>query len=125
MYFLLISPHTFSITVAIFQILSCIGWASINVIVGAQLLHAVNHNLPGYGGILIIAFATFFVTLFGYKIVHAYEFWSWIPSFIVFLIVLGEFAHSGVSPLPPPSTHSLTHSKKKTKKRTSPTSQWA
>lgn len=44
---------------------------------------------------LIIAVGTFVVTLFGYKIVHLYEFWSWIPSFIVFLIVLGEFAHSG------------------------------
>ena len=27
--------------------------------------------------------------------VHAYEFWSWIPTFIVFMIVLGVFAHSG------------------------------
>jgi purine-cytosine permease-like protein len=52
----------------------------VNTIVGAQLLHAVNGKLPGYGGILIIASATFFVSLFGYKIVHAYEFWSWIPS---------------------------------------------
>jgi len=55
----------------------------------------VNNDLPGYGGVIIIAVATFVVTLFGYKIVHAYEFWSWIPCFIVFLIVLGEFAHSG------------------------------
>jgi purine-cytosine permease-like protein len=68
----------------------------VNIIVGAQLLHAVNGRLPGYGGILILAIATFLVTLFGYKIVHAYEFYSWIPSFIVFLIILGEFAHSGV-----------------------------
>lgn len=35
------------------------------------------------------------ITVFGYKVVHAYEFWSWIPTFIVFLIVLGVFAHSG------------------------------
>lgn len=68
-----------------------------NVIVGAQLIHAVNNNVPGYAGIIIIAAATFVVTCFGYKIVHAYEFWTWIPCFIVFLIVLGEFAHSGVS----------------------------
>jgi len=27
--------------------------------------------------------------------VHAYEFYSWIPCFIIFLIVLGEFARSG------------------------------
>lgn len=70
---------------------------AVNTIVGAQLIHAVNTNVPGYAGVLIIAVATFLVTLFGYKVVHAYEFWSWIPSFIVFLIVLGEFARSGVS----------------------------
>ena len=66
-----------------------------NSIVGASLLNAVNHNVPGYAGILIIAFCTLFVTLFGYKVVHAYEFWSWLPATIVFLITLGVFAHSG------------------------------
>jgi purine-cytosine permease-like protein len=84
-------------SVAVFNILACIGWSSVNTIVGAQLIHAVNGNVPGFAGVLIISIATFIVTLFGYKIVHAYEFWSWIPCFIVFLIVLGEFAHSGVS----------------------------
>lgn len=81
--------------VAIFNILACVGWSAVNVIVGAQLINAVNTNVPGYAGIIIIAAATFLVTLFGYKIVHHYEKWSWIPCFIVFLIVLGEFAHSG------------------------------
>ena len=81
--------------VAVFNILACIGWSSVNVIVGAQLLNAVNRGIPGYAGIIIIAAATFIVTLFGYKVVHAYEYWSWIPCFIIFLIVLGEFAHSG------------------------------
>ncbi len=84
-----------TVTVAIFNILACIGWSSVNSIVGAQLINAVNNDVPGWAGILIIAFCTFFVTLFGYKVVHIYEFWSWIPSFIVFMIVLGEFAHSG------------------------------
>lgn len=65
------------------------------MIVGAQLLHAVNSHIEGYAGIIIIAAATFLITMFGYKLVHLYEFWSWIPSFIVFLIVIGEFAHSG------------------------------
>ena len=83
------------LTVAFFNILACVGWSSVNVIVGAQLLNAVNTNVPGWAGIIIIAAATFLVTLFGYKVVHAYEYWSWIPSFIIFLIVLGEFAHSG------------------------------
>lgn len=62
---------------------------------GAQLLNAVNSNVPGYAGILIITFCTLFITFAGYKVVHAYEYWSWIPTFIVFLIVLGTFAHSG------------------------------
>ncbi|CAO1605600.1 Purine-cytosine permease fcy21 [Xanthoria calcicola] len=81
--------------IAVFNILACVGWSSVNVIVGAQLLHAVNNDIPGFAGIIIIAAATFLVTLFGYKIVHYYEFYSWIPCFIIFLIVLGEFAHSG------------------------------
>lgn len=66
-----------------------------NVIVGAQLLHAVNNDMPGWAGILVIAISTLLVCLFGYKFIHAYERWSWIPCFIIFLVVLGEFAHSG------------------------------
>ena len=81
--------------IAFFNLLACVGWSSVNVIVGAQLINAVNNDVPGYAGIIIIAVCTFLITLFGYKVVHAYEFWSWIPTFIVFLIVLGEFAHSG------------------------------
>ena len=80
---------------AFFNVLACLGWSAVNVIVGAQLLNAVNGNVPGWAGIIVIAAATFLITLFGYKVVHHYEYWSWIPSFIIFLIVLGEFAHSG------------------------------
>lgn len=54
--------------IAIFNILACIGWSSVNVIVGAQLLHAVNGNVPGWAGIIIIAICTLFITVFGYKV---------------------------------------------------------
>lgn len=81
--------------IAFFNVLACIGWSSVNSIVGAQLIHAVNNDVPGFVGIIIIALCTLGVTFFGYKVVHVYEFWSWIPTFIVFLIILGEFAHSG------------------------------
>ncbi|KAK5714656.1 Purine-cytosine permease fcy21 [Elasticomyces elasticus] len=81
--------------IAIFNVLACIGWSSVNSIVGAELLHTVNNDVPGWAGIVVIAVCTWGVTLFGYKVVHIYEFWSWIPSFIIFLIVLGVFAHSG------------------------------
>jgi NCS1 nucleoside transporter family len=73
----------------------------VNVIVGAQLLFAVQDKLPGAVGIIIIALLTFIITLFGYKVVHTYEKWSWIPVFIIFLILMGEFIHMGAySPLP-------------------------
>ncbi|KAJ5148427.1 hypothetical protein N7448_000005 [Penicillium atrosanguineum] len=81
--------------IALFNVLACIGWAAANIIVGAQLINAVNSNVPGYAGILIIAFCTLLVVFFGYQVVHAYEYWSWIPTFIVFLVVIGVFAHSG------------------------------
>lgn len=84
-----------AVTVAFLNVLACIGWSSVNTIVGAQLLYSVQNKCPGWAGILVIAACTFFVTLFGYKVVHAYEKWSWIPSFIVFMIVFGTFAHTG------------------------------
>jgi len=82
-------------SVAVFNILACVGWSAVNVIVGAQLFHAVNSDMPGWAGIILIAALTFFITCFGYKIVHTYERYSWIPCLIIFLIVLGEFASSG------------------------------
>ncbi|KAI1810273.1 purine-cytosine permease [Poronia punctata] len=90
--------------VACFNILACLGWSAVNVIVGAQLFHAINHDFPGWAGILVISISTLVICTFGYKIVHLYEHWSWIPSFIVFLIVLGVFAHSGHFYSPPLAT---------------------
>lgn len=55
----------------------------------------MNPKIPGYAGILVIAGGTSIISVFGYKLVHTYANWSWIPTFIVFLIVLGEFVHSG------------------------------
>lgn len=108
------APQCSHYIVAFCNCIACIGWSSVNVIVGAQLIYTVNNNVPGFAGILIIAFATvcynhhglndfgtslrrlkLFITVFGYKVVHLYEFYSWIPSFLIFLIVLGQFAHSG------------------------------
>lgn len=72
-----------------------LGWSAANIIVGAQLLNAVNPDLPGSVGIIIIAVCTLFIAFFGYKVVHAYEYWSWIPTFIIFMVVFGTFVHTG------------------------------
>ncbi|KAJ5233040.1 Purine-cytosine permease fcyB [Penicillium chermesinum] len=81
--------------IAILNVIACVGWSAANAIVGAQLLNAVSSDVPGYAGILIITFCTLFITFAGYKVVHIYEKFSWIPTCIVFIIVLGTFAHSG------------------------------
>jgi NCS1 nucleoside transporter family len=81
--------------IALFNCLACLGWSCVNVIVAAQLLHAVNADVPGWAGIIVFAAGTFLITCFGYKVVHYYEMFSWIPCFTVFLIVAGEFGHSG------------------------------
>jgi len=80
--------------------LACIGWSTINTIVGASALHAVTdtHQLPEPAGIVIIALITLFVALFGYKYVHAIERYSSIPVFVIFLIMLGQagrYMHGG------------------------------
>ncbi|EJT78896.1 purine-cytosine permease FCY21 [Gaeumannomyces tritici R3-111a-1] len=81
--------------IAIFNILACLGWSSVNVIVGSQLLHAVNPDFPSWAGILTIALCTLVITTFGYRIVHVYEKFSWIPVFAILLIVAGLFGRSG------------------------------
>ena len=55
--------------IAFFNVLACLGWSSVNTIVGSQLINTVNPAVPGYAGILIIAICTFFITVFGYKVV--------------------------------------------------------
>ena len=49
--------------IALFNVLACVGWSSVNTIVGAQLVNTVNPNVPGWAGIIIIAACTFFVTV--------------------------------------------------------------
>lgn len=51
--------------------------------------------MPGWAGIIVISASTLLITIFGYKIVHIYEKFAWIPCFVIFLIVLGEFSYSG------------------------------
>ncbi|KKZ61136.1 hypothetical protein EMCG_04237 [[Emmonsia] crescens] len=80
---------------ALLNFFACLGWSAVNVIVGAQLIQAVNNDVPSWAAIIIIGSVTFIVSVFGYKVVHIYESFCWIPAFIVFMVVLGIFVHSG------------------------------
>jgi NCS1 nucleoside transporter family len=78
-----------AIIMAIFNVLACIGWSTVNVIVGGQIVAALSHGaVPAWVGILIIAILTTFVSLFGYRYVHRYERYAWIPMVIIFVILL-------------------------------------
>ncbi|KAH9824735.1 permease for cytosine/purines, uracil, thiamine, allantoin-domain-containing protein [Melampsora americana] len=74
------------------NLLACLGWATVNCIVGAQTIHAVSktHPLPVWAGITIISILSLIPSFSGYKFVHIYERHSWIAPMIVFFIILGE-----------------------------------
>jgi purine-cytosine permease-like protein len=91
-----------AIVMAVFNIAACIGWSTVNVIVGGQLVAALSNNaIPAWAGILIIAAITTFISIYGYRYVHRYERYAWIPMAIIFLILFFAAApHMNVAALP-------------------------
>ncbi|SCV01524.1 LAMI_0G12046g1_1 [Lachancea mirantina] len=80
------------------NIVACVGWGAVNTIASAQLLHMVNPTgarCPPWAGCLIIVVSTILVTFFGYRVIHTYEKWSWIPNFAVFLVIIARLKISG------------------------------
>ncbi|KAJ7211698.1 putative cytosine-purine permease [Mycena pura] len=79
--------------VALLNCIACVGWSAINSIAAAQTLRVVaDDNISDAVGVVIVALVTLVVGLLGYKYVHIYEKWSWIPTAIVFFILLGSAA---------------------------------
>jgi NCS1 nucleoside transporter family len=78
-----------AIIMAIFNVAACIGWSAVNVIVGAQLVVALSGGaIPLWVGIIVIAILTTVVSIYGYRYVHRYERYAWIPMAIMFAIIL-------------------------------------
>ncbi|KAJ7660995.1 permease for cytosine/purines, uracil, thiamine, allantoin-domain-containing protein [Mycena rosella] len=76
--------------VALLNCIACVGWSAINTIAGAQTLRAVaDETISDAAGVVIIAIITLALGMLGYKYVHIYEKWSWIPTAITFFVVLG------------------------------------
>ena len=77
-----------SIIMALFNVGACIGWSVVNVIIGGQLIAALSGGVvPSWVGILILAILTTLVSIYGYRYVHRYERWAWIPMAIIFAIM--------------------------------------
>lgn len=91
-----------AIIMALFNVAACIGWSAVNVIVGGQLVEALSGGaVPRWVGILIIAILTTFVSIYGYKYVHRYERYAWIPMAIIFIVVAAVAGpHMTVVPTP-------------------------
>lgn len=71
---------------SLFNIAACLGWSTVNVIIGGGLFSAVT-GWPYWLGVLIIAIATTLVSIYGYQLVHRYEAFAWIPLAVVFIIL--------------------------------------
>ncbi|TME67475.1 MAG: hypothetical protein E6I59_00465, partial [Chloroflexi bacterium] len=76
------------IIMALFNVAACIGWSVVNVIIGGQLVSALSGGvIPSWAGILILAVLTTLVSIYGYRYVHRYERYAWIPMAIIFAIM--------------------------------------
>lgn len=76
------------IIMSIFNVAACIAWSAVNVIVGGQLVVSLSNGIiPLWVGVLIIAILTTMVSIYGYRYVHRYERFAWIPMAIMFFIM--------------------------------------
>jgi NCS1 nucleoside transporter family len=78
-----------AIIMALFNVAACTGWSAVNAIVGGQLIEALSGGTVARPmAILVIALLTTIISIYGYKHVHSYARYAWIPIAIIFLIML-------------------------------------
>ena len=73
-----------AIIMALFNVVAAIGWSAVNSIVGGQLLTAVSGGIIALPiAVLTIAIVTTIIGIYGYKCVHGYARYAWMPVAIV------------------------------------------
>ena len=66
------------------------GFSLISAIVGGQTIASLNPDrVSNNVGIVITCLVSFAVTLMGYKALHWWERWTWIPNLIAIVIAVG------------------------------------
>lgn len=66
------------------------GFVVVDNVVGGQILAVVNPgSISVRVGIVIIALITLVISFFGYKVLHQYERYSWIPILISIIVATG------------------------------------
>ena len=77
------------------------GFTVVNVVVVGQILSAVSdYNMTIVVGIIIIAVLGYVISIFGFSLIHTYEKYSWIATFIIFCVLYGQTAKYTDSTIP-------------------------
>ncbi|KAF8850758.1 purine-cytosine permease-like protein [Acephala macrosclerotiorum] len=67
------------------------GFAVVNVVVVGQMLSAVSdYNMSIAVGCVIIAVISYVISIFGFALIHTFEKYSWVVTFILMLILIGQ-----------------------------------
>ncbi len=78
-----------AIIMSLFNVAASVGWSTVNVIEGGQLVEALSGGaIPRQVGILVITIVTTLVTIYGYRYVHRYQRYAWVPMAIIFFLLL-------------------------------------
>ncbi|KAF8906804.1 purine-cytosine permease [Gymnopilus junonius] len=94
---------------SLLDVFSMQGFLILNCIIGGQALAAVSDRLNDTLGIVIIGVISLAVTFCGYKFLHWFESFAWVPSVISFPILIGLAGkHLNPSTLPSPGPISPT-----------------
>lgn len=80
---------------ALFSVMSCLGWNAVNVLPAVQMLVSLG-PLPPWAGCLIFSVITCTLAFFGYKVIHTYQRYSWIPNLVVYLVIIARLCKSQV-----------------------------
>lgn len=69
------------------------GFAVVNYVVVGQILSAVSgYTMSITVGIVIIAIISYVVSIFGFRLIHTFEKYSWIYTFILICVLIGQAA---------------------------------
>ncbi|MEO8955848.1 MAG: cytosine permease [Ktedonobacteraceae bacterium] len=74
---------------ALFNVAAITGWSAVNAIVGGQLIAALSGGTVARPvAVLVIAVLTTIFGIYGYKYVHNYARYAWIPAALIFFIMV-------------------------------------
>ena len=87
---------------ALFNVAACIGWSAVNIIVGGQLIEIFSKGaIPHQVGILGLAMLTTLVSIYGYKYIHFYQRYAWMPMAAAFLLLfIAAAPHMSIAATP-------------------------